>query len=84
LEPEQFKQWRKNTNIHSLFFDGASKGNPGAAGGGGIILNPEEVVVLEYSWGIGEESNNIVRIFGSLEGLKSIAVIENHRCNCFW
>jgi hypothetical protein len=31
-EEEDFEEWKLNINMHILFFDGASKGNPGVAG----------------------------------------------------
>jgi ribonuclease HI len=54
---------------HSLFFDGASKGNPGAAGGGGVLLDPEEIKVFSYSWGIDEDTNNIAEALALWQGL---------------
>jgi len=47
---------------HSLFFDGASKGNPRAAGGGGVLLDLKEIKVFSYSLGINEHTNNIVEV----------------------
>ena len=32
----------------------------GAVGGEGIIINPNEILELRYSLGIGEDTNNIV------------------------
>ena len=31
----------------------------GVVGGEGILLNPDEILELSYSWGIGEDTNNI-------------------------
>jgi hypothetical protein len=59
LDPSNFTNWHKSLQRHSLFFDRASKGNPGEAGGGGVIIDPEEIKVLSYSWGIGKDTNNI-------------------------
>ena len=41
-----------------MSFDGASKGNPGLAGGGGIIENPTEAIAINYALGLGIETNN--------------------------
>ena len=30
-----------------------------ALGGGGTLLKPDEILELSYSWGIGEDTNNI-------------------------
>ena len=40
LEEANFINWRCSLGIHCLFFDGASKGNPGPSGGGGVLLSP--------------------------------------------
>ena len=48
LDKSQFENWLKERKIFKLFFDGASKGNPGRAGGGGVIINPEGKVEIEY------------------------------------
>lgn len=36
-----FQDWITTQSRHSLFFDGAAKGNPGKAGAGGVVLNPD-------------------------------------------
>ena len=35
LSSKDFKNWLREKNSFALFFDGASKGNPGVAGAGG-------------------------------------------------
>lgn len=49
-----------------LNFDGASKGNPGQAGYGGIIRNHEGTPLILYYGNIGWDTNN----FAELEGLR--------------
>ena len=39
MEKLEFIKWRSTLNDHCLFFDGASKGNPGLAGSGGVLLS---------------------------------------------
>ena len=41
FDKSQFENWLKERKIFKLFFDGASKGNPRMAGGGGVIICPE-------------------------------------------
>ena len=48
MDNSQFENWLKERKIFKLFFDGASKGNPGKAGGGGVIINPDGKVEVEY------------------------------------
>jgi hypothetical protein len=60
LDPSTFTNWHKSLQRHSLFFDGASKGNPDEASGGGVIIDPKEIKVISYSWGIDKDTNNIV------------------------
>ena len=51
------------------FFDGASKGNPGIAGGGGVLLGPDGSDVLRFAWGLGKESNNRAEALALWQGL---------------
>ena len=64
LDNSQFENWLKERKLFKLFFDGASKGNPGEAGGGGVVINPTGKVEIEYPWNIGHETNNMVEAYG--------------------
>jgi hypothetical protein len=55
---EDFDKWKRDRKCHILSFDGASKGNPGQAGGGGLIENPNAGILLRYAVGLGTTSNN--------------------------
>lgn len=61
---------------HSMFFDGALKGNPGAVGGGGVLLNPTGSITLSFSWGLGQDSNNRAEALALWQGLK-LALSKN-------
>ena len=50
MDKSQFENWLRERKIFKLFFDGASKGNLGQAGGGGVVINPRGKVEIEYSW----------------------------------
>ena len=58
--------------MFKLFFDKASKGNPGVAGGEGVIICPKEKIEVEYSWNIGTDSNNMVESYGLWQRIKQL------------
>ena len=62
--------------VFKLNFDGASKGNPGPAGFGGIIRNVKGEAQIIYYGSIGWDSNN----FAELEGLwQGLCLIQHHK-----
>jgi ribonuclease HI len=69
LKEEEFGEWKRQRKKHLLFFDGASKGNPGATGGGGVLLAPDGKLELSYAWGLGEDSNNRAEALALWQGL---------------
>ena len=58
MNSKDFKCWWKNLGCSSLFFDGASKGNQGMAGAGGVYFGSEGIKLKEYAWGIDKKTNN--------------------------
>ena len=70
MEEAEFLNWRLSRQVHSLFFDGASKGNPGPSGGGGMILLPSGSIHSSFAWGLGVESNNFVEYHALWQGLR--------------
>ena len=66
-----------------LFFDGASKGNPGQAGGGGIILEPSGDCHLSYAWGLGLASNNQAEYLALWQGLCQARKLNIQRLKIF-
>lgn len=65
---EEINQWILAQNRPTLFFDGASKNNPGAAGAGGIIKNHNGTPICRYEWGLGKASNNAAEAYSLLLG----------------
>lgn len=72
LKEEEFANWLQNCNNYYLFFDGASKSNPGIVGAGGLILNANGECVLYYEWGLGNLSNNRAKALALYQGLTQL------------
>ncbi|WP_375767211.1 ribonuclease HI family protein [Archangium gephyra] len=53
-----------------LFSDGAARGNPGPAGAGAVLLDPEGRVVARLGRFLGVQTNNYAEYMGLLLGLK--------------
>ena len=58
-----------------MFFDGASKSNPGQAGAGGLICNANGETILQFEWGLGELSNNRAEGLALYQGLTQMIKI---------
>lgn len=56
--------------MYSLYFDGASRGNPGPSSFGGVIYDEGKSEVLTYRQAIGIFTNNVAEYMGVLMGLK--------------
>ena len=69
--------------MHSFFFDGASKGNPGRARAGGIVKNVEGVLIHNFAWGLGINSSIQAEALALLQGLKSLLNLEIKEVNVF-
>ena len=72
LDQSQFENWMKERKIFKLFFDGASKGNSGMVGGGGVIIYSEGKIETEYYLNIGNDTNNMAEAYGLWQGLKQL------------
>ena len=70
MSDEDFDNWRRNLGCNSLFFDRASKGNPGLDGVGGVIFYPGVNKLKDYAWGLGKKSNNGAKWLSLGKGLK--------------
>ena len=51
-----------------VFFDGASKGNPGISGAGGVIYSHDGIAKDSFNWGLGQNTNNQVEILELYKG----------------
>ena len=56
--------------MYSLYFDGASRGNPGPASYGGVIYRPDGSTLLTYKKAIGNHTNNVAEYLGLIVGLR--------------
>ena len=65
-----FSDWWKNKNKVTIFFDGASKGNPGNTGAGGLIFLPGGWIQTCFSWGLGQLSNNQAELYTLLKAFQ--------------
>jgi ribonuclease HI len=63
---DSFTNWWRTKNLTTIFFDGASKGNPGNAGAGGVIYSPDGTLRDCFCWGLGQKTNNQAEILGLL------------------
>eukprot|EP00253_Pinus_taeda_P018086 PITA_18086 len=63
---EGFQKWWKSQGKCTIFFDGASKGNPGRSGAGGIIYLPNGSKE-SFSWGLGIKTNNQAEVLSLLK-----------------
>jgi ribonuclease HI len=68
-EETDYLCWCNKHQSHILYFDGASKGNPGVAGVGGVIIYPRGNQVLSYHWNLGIATNNQDEAYALYQGL---------------
>jgi ribonuclease HI len=73
---QELEVWKLSKNSNFLSFDGASKGNPGAAGGGGIISKSDGTSTLRFAWGLGVASNNRVEALALWQGLNQAMLLN--------
>eukprot|EP01018_Ginkgo_biloba_P000018 Gb_07981 [translate_table: standard] len=65
-----------SSNSSFLFFDGASKGNPGACSGGGIIFSLSDRCSVSFHLGLGLGSNNIAEFSALILGLRITKLLD--------
>ena len=62
MNKEEFQCYNTQHNQHILFFDGASKGNPGVEGNKGIIYDPKGKEKSNFVLGLWSTSNTKVEV----------------------
>lgn len=67
-EKMEINKWILTQNRPLLFFDGASKNNPGIAGAGGLIKDNKGTLISRYEWGLGNTSNNAAEAYSLFLG----------------
>ena len=53
-----FEAWWRSQGKDVIFFDDASKGNPGRAGASRVIYSSNGNRVESFSWGLGQKTNS--------------------------
>ena len=53
----------------SLYFDGASRGNPGNASCGGVLYNKNNEEIATYTKYLGKQTNNYAEYMGLYHGM---------------
>jgi ribonuclease HI len=51
--------------------DGAARGNPGPAGAGAVVADPDGTVLAEIAEGLGETTNNVAEYTAAILGLEA-------------
>lgn len=67
----------REPRVETLYLntDGASRGNPGPAGAGGVLSGADGQVVETYAVYLGEKTNNEAEYMALIEGLKRAKVL---------
>ncbi len=69
----------RRTDTLYLNTDGASRGNPGPAGAGGVLSGPDGITVDSYALYLGERTNNEAEYMALIEGLKRAKALGPHK-----
>ena len=80
---EDFQAWISKQTTPSLFFDGATKGNPGIAGAGGLIINTEGNSIHRFAWGLGHSSGIQAESLALFQGIKLLKELGSKEANVF-
>jgi ribonuclease HI len=67
---------KDDLKVIKLYTDGAARGNPGPAGIGVVIMDPDGTILEEWSEPLGTATNNVAEYSALLKGLE---IAEKHR-----
>ncbi|RJP55357.1 MAG: reverse transcriptase-like protein [Deltaproteobacteria bacterium] len=76
---------RASSNLRDFFVytDGASRGNPGEAGAGAVILDKEGNVISEFKKYLGKNTNNVAEYRALILGLTEALKLKGTRVHIF-
>jgi len=57
--------------MYTVYFDGASRSNPGPASYGGVIYDPDGNEIANYKKYIGKHTNNVAEYLGCFHGIQA-------------
>jgi len=57
--------------MYTLYFDGASRSNPGPASYGGVIYDEAGLEIATYKNYIGKQTNNVAEYLGCFHGVQA-------------
>lgn len=66
-----------------VYTDGASRGNPGEAGAGAVILDKEGNVIRELKKYLGKNTNNVAEYQALILGLRGVLKLKGTRVDIF-
>ncbi len=69
--------------VWTVFCDGASRGNPGLAGAGVVLVAPDGEIRQQHKEFLGETTNNVAEYRGLLLGLKLARSLGINRIKVF-
>ena len=78
--------WMSSSSA-AIFIDGASKGNPGVSGAGGLVISSDGLSSIKFYWGLDIMSNNQVEFYSLLQasqlaknkGYKSVQIFGDSK-----
>ena len=80
---KKFPEWWQMKNKVSIFFNGASKGNQGKVGTGGLIFYPGGKLETSFSWEVGHLTNNQVELFALLKACQLAKAVRHNNLQIF-